>query len=275
MNKIRLKTPITYYGGKQKLASIIVHLIPKHILYCEPFVGGAAIFFAKKPSPIEVVNDINRELVNFYKQTKENFISLEKQIRISLHSRDMFRQASIVYNNPDMFDEVKRAWAVWVLSTQGFSGILDGSWGYDISTSTTTKRINTKKNSFTETLAIRLQNCQIECADALYIIGSRDAEDSFFYCDPPYYNSDCGHYKGYTEHDYESLLFLLSRIKGKFLLSSYPSPVLEKYITKNNWSKRSIKQKVSVNNKGGNPKSKIEMLVANYPLAEQLSATLI
>lgn len=272
MSKLRLKTPISYYGGKQKLASKIVSLIPKHTLYCEPFLGGAAVFFAKKASEIEVINDTNRELMNFYRMVKEDFVSLEKEIRISLHSRDLYRKASVMYNNPDMFPDLKRAWAVWVLSTQSFSSMLDSSWGYDKTANNTTQKIHNKKESFTEELAIRLQNCQIESADALYIIGSRDTENSFFYCDPPYYNSDCGHYDGYSEHDYESLLFLLSKIKGKFLLSSYPSPLLAKYTKENKWHKWSINQKVSVNAKSGNQKSKTEMLVANYPIAEQLKA---
>ena len=270
MSKLRLKTPISYYGGKQKLAAKIVSLIPDHILYCEPFLGGAAVFFAKKASEIEVINDTNRELMNFYRMVKEDFVSLEKEIRISLHSRDLYRKASVMYNNPDMFPDLKRAWAVWVLSNQSFSSMLDGNWGYDKATNTTSQKINNKKESFTEELAIRLQNCQIESADALYIIGSRDTENTFFYCDPPYYNSDCGHYDGYSEQDYESLLFLLSKIKGKFLLSSYPSALLAKYTKEYKWHKWSINQKVSVGAKSGNQKSKIEMLVANYPISEQL-----
>lgn len=270
MRKVRLKTPISYYGGKQNLAAAIVSLIPKHTLYCEPFIGGAAVFFAKKPSEIEVINDVNRELINFYRVAKEDFVSLEKEVRISLHSRDMHRKAKVIYQHPDMFSELKRAWAVWVLSTQSFSAMLDGTWGYDKSSNTTTQKIQHHKEGFTEMLAIRLQNCQIECADALYIIGSRDTADTFFYCDPPYFNSDCGHYNGYNQQDYESLLYLLSRIKGKFLLSSYPSEILQRYTEAQGWQKWSFRQKVSVNAKGGNQKSKTEMLVANYPISEQL-----
>ena len=45
-----MKTPLSYYGGKQQLAGIIVGLIPPHRLYCEPFLGGGAIFFTKEPS---------------------------------------------------------------------------------------------------------------------------------------------------------------------------------------------------------------------------------
>ena len=65
MNK---KTPISYYGGKQKLLSTILTKIPEHTLYCEPFLGGAAIFFGKQPSEIEVINDTNKEMMNFYRE---------------------------------------------------------------------------------------------------------------------------------------------------------------------------------------------------------------
>ena len=62
-----MKTPISYYGGKQTLAKTILALIPEHRLYCEPFAGGAAVFFAKTPSKVEIINDTNGELINFIK----------------------------------------------------------------------------------------------------------------------------------------------------------------------------------------------------------------
>ncbi|MEQ1678962.1 MAG: DNA adenine methylase, partial [Chitinophagaceae bacterium] len=70
--KIQLKTPISYYGGKQKLCSLILDLIPAHNLYCEPFVGGGAVFFGKQPSNVEVLNDTNKELINFYQVTQNH-----------------------------------------------------------------------------------------------------------------------------------------------------------------------------------------------------------
>lgn len=266
MRKLNLKTPISYYGGKQKLASKIISLIPGHNLYCEPFLGGAAVFFAKEPSEIEVLNDTNKELINFYKMVQDEFVGLEKEIRISLHSRDLHRKASVIYNHPDMFSEIKRAWAVWVLSSQSFSAQLGSSFGFDLSKNTTTKKIINNRDRFTEDYAIRLQNVQLESADALYVIKSRDTIDSFFYCDPPYFNSDCGHYDGYSEQDFENLLILLSNIKGKFLLSSYPSPLLMRYAKQNKWNTWSLEQGVSINNKSGYIKRKIEVLTANYPI---------
>jgi DNA adenine methylase len=180
-----------------------VPLIPKHTLYCEPFCGGAAIFFAKEPSEIEVLNDTNRELINFYQVSKNDFTSLEKEVRITLHSRDLHRRASTIYNNPDMFTNIERAWALWALSSQSFSSKLDNAWGYDKGKNRSAKRLTNARESFTEELAIRLQNVSIECADACYIIHSRDTENSFFYCDPPYYNANMGHYDGYSLSDYK------------------------------------------------------------------------
>lgn len=264
--KINLKTPLSYYGGKQKLCSLILDLIPSHNLYCEPFIGGGAVFFGKSPSGVEVINDTNKELINFYQVVQNKYFDLERMVRATLHSRRLYTDASTVYNNPHLFDEIKRAWAVWVLTSQTFSSILDGTWGYDKKDNTTTTKINNKREQFTEELAHRLQNVQLECADALYIIQSRDTAESFFYCDPPYFNSNCGHYDGYTEQDFEGLLRVLSGVKGKFLLSSYPSDLLLKYARKNGWSVRTIEQRISVN-KGYSGRKKTEVLTANYDLA--------
>ncbi len=261
---LNLRTPITYYGGKQTMARHILPLIPPHNLYCEPFAGGAAIFFSKQPSEVEILNDTNRELINFYRVVQSDFTSLEKEVQITLHSRDLHRKASVIYNNPDMFSELKRAWALWVLSTQGFAALIDGSWGFEVSKNTLAKKIENKKQAFTIDLAIRLQNVQLECADALYVIRSRDSADSFFYVDPPYFNSDMGHYDGYSKEDFSSLLKLLSGIKGRFLLSSYPSDILEAFTREFAWSAKSFDAKVTVAAKSSRMKKKTEVLTANY-----------
>lgn len=262
-----MKTPISYYGGKQKLAATIIKLIPPHELYCEPFVGGAAVFFAKPPSAVEVINDTNREMINFYTTVQRDYVSLEKEIKISLHSRDIHHTAQVINNNPKLFSELKRAWAIWVLSAQSFASGLDRDWGYDIKKNSTSKKVHNKREGFTEEYAVRLQQVQIECTDALRIIRSRDTVNSFFYCDPPYYNSNCGHYDGYTLEDYEMLLTTLSKIEGKFLLSSYPSPILTQYAKEFGWHQQQLEFTVSVANNNGKPgKPKTEVLTANYPI---------
>jgi len=258
-----MKTPISYYGGKQLMARYILPIIPPHKIYIEPFCGGAAIFFAKEKSQLEILNDTNRELINFYEQVKNNFVELEKEIRISLHSRDLHRKAWTIYTNPDMFNELKRAWAVWLLAAQGFGGMLSDSWGRDKTQNKTVKMLDNKRQNFTEEYAIRLQQVSLECRDAIKVITSTDSKDAFHYVDPPYYNADMGHYDGYTIEDFELLLQSLSKIEGKFLLSSYPSDLLKAYTKNNNWHSFQIEMAVPISNKG---KRKIEVLTANYPI---------
>jgi DNA adenine methylase len=259
-----MKTPMTYYGGKQKLVSTILPMFPEHLLYNEPFCGGAALFFSKPPSEMEVLNDLNQELINFYSVMKQDFISLQKKIAITLHSRMQHKDAGVIYNNPHLFNSLDRAWAVWVLASQSFASMIDGTWGYDKSKNTTTKKIINKGVQFTEEYAIRLQNVQLECTDALYIIRSRDNKQAFHYCDPPYYNSDCGHYGGYSIHDFEALLKVLAEVEGKFLLSSYPSELLSKYMKRYGWYQKQVTSQVSVNK--GKGKLKVECMTANYEI---------
>lgn len=178
MTKKKIVTPLTYYGGKQKLAKVLIPLIPPHKTYVKPFVGGGAIFWLK---PVT--------------------------------------------------------------------------------------EISNKRNSFSGEYAIRLQNVQIEKTDALRIINSRDHISAFHYCDPLYYNADCGHYDGYSKEDYTSLLQCLPQIRGKFLLSSYPSPELKQYIKNQGWYTLQIQSSVMVDNTHGKPhKKKIGVLTANYDL---------
>lgn len=129
-----MKTPITYYGGKQKLLPTILPLFPSHRTYTEPFIGGGAVFWAKDRSEVEVINDINQEIINFYSVIYDDFFRLKKMIRGTLHSRSLYNDAIIIHNNPHMFDNIQRAWAVWVLAAQSFSSKFGSGWGYDVST---------------------------------------------------------------------------------------------------------------------------------------------
>jgi DNA adenine methylase len=99
-----MKTPITYYGGKQTMLKHILPLVPEHSLYTEAFAGGAALFFAKDTSDIEVINDINQNLINFYRVLKCDFNALRTKIETTLHSRATFDFAAWVYDNPLYFD---------------------------------------------------------------------------------------------------------------------------------------------------------------------------
>lgn len=259
-----MKTPTKYYGGKQRMTKNILPLIPPHHLYCEPFVGGGAIFWAKPPSSVEVINDLSGDVTNFYQVCKRDFGMLRILVMSTPHSRKMHRQALMVIEHPDLHSSIKRAWAFWVLTNMGFAAVIGKGWGYEKKSNAFSMQIKNKRDRFGKWYQQRLDLVQIECNDALQVIKSRDTSDSFFYCDPPYYNSNCGHYEGYTEADYTALLELLSRIKGKFLLSSYLSPVLEDYTKVLGWHTKTFRSAVAVNHKAN--KIKTEVLTANYSI---------
>ncbi|HTB32795.1 MAG TPA: DNA adenine methylase [Bacteroidia bacterium] len=262
-----MKPPLSYYGGKQLMKKEILPLIPPHKLYCEPFFGGGAIFFAKERSEIEVINDNNGELINFYKVVKTQFKELEQEIKVSLSSRELHRKACVIYQYPDFFTEVARAWAVWVLATQSYGSILGSTWNFSKNTNSPERKTHNKRLASVEQYAKRLENTQIENREAIYTIRSRDSAESFFYVDPPYIGSHQGHYRGYEKIDFEKLLIQLSEIKGKFLLSSYPFEILAKYAKENNWHQKKIVKQVCM---AGNPKvkmkTKMEVLTANYEI---------
>lgn len=256
-----MKTPITYYGGKQSLLKHILPLIPMHRIYIEPFAGGAAVFWAKEQVPVEVLNDTNREVINFYEILQKRFPALKKEIEATLHSRELHRQAGVVYENPEMFSPLKRAWALWALSCMSFTSSLSAGWRHEKG-----KRCahdtTVRKERVTKEIRERLQNVQLECIDALRVIQLWDDADAFFYIDPPYFNANMGHYGGYTSKDFEDLLKVLSTIKGKFLLSSYPSVVLKEYTKRNNWKTINIVKNLGIRKEG--QREKIEVLTANY-----------
>ena len=256
-----MKTPISYYGGKQNMSSLIISLIPEHKLYCEPFFGGGAVFFAKPQSKMEVINDLNDWVITFYKVLKTDFGILKMLIDQTLSSRSIYREAEFVLKNNKNFNDIKVAWAFWVQTNMSFSCKIFAGYGYDLSLKQI-KKINNKKLAFNKHLTKRIQNTDIEHNDAIKVIKSRDSSDAFFYIDPPYFNSECGHYKGYTEKDFIDLLNCLEKIKGKFLLSSYPSDILNKWIESNNFHVYQKESPISVTYL--TKKIKTEQLTGNY-----------
>ena len=262
-----MKTPISYYGGKQSMINDILPLIPEHKIYTEPFFGGGAIFWAKTPSRCEVINDVNMNIVNFYEVLKHNFFDLRKKVEATLHSRETYKKALIIYDTPELFpdDHVLRAWAFYVVTNQGFACKI-GTWGYD--RDKRSKTVQNKIDGFTEDLAERLKYVQIENNSAHKVIESRDTPEAFHYVDPPYINTDQGHYGGYTEEHFKRDLDALVNCKGKFLLSTYPSEILKEYTKKHGWHTKKIEKMLSASNgaKLVNRKRKIEVLTANYPL---------
>lgn len=220
-----MKPFTTYYGGKQRIAKWIVEKIPPHSVYAEPFFGGGAVFFAKGGNPrdsyVEVINDRNSYVVNFYRclQDAETRERLLDKIEFSLHSRDFINAAKEVRKRGESADPVDRAFSFFLEINQAFSAKLDGGFGRSL-TSSRAKRYKGKVARVLENFD-RFRDVTIENVDALDLIERWDSSATFFYCDPPYVSTNQGHYKGYTQGDFDRLVDVLRGIKGSFLLSCY------------------------------------------------------
>ena len=271
-----MKPPISYYGGKQRMLKHLKEMIPDHALYVEPFLGGGALFWEKEPSEAEVINDLDDNVVNFYRVMQTNWDELYQLMQTTLHSRSQHQAARYVLKQEeDKLSEtytyylgesntfpkdVQKAWAFWMQTNMSYSAKLFGGFAYCRSDKTTKAVIN-KRERFQEHYKERLSGVCIECNDAIKVIESRDTIDSFIYCDPPYFNSNCGHYAGYSEEDFKKLLTTLSGVEGKFLLSSYPSELLTEYTKQSGWNQKEfIKYRSAGNNSG----TKTEVLTWNY-----------
>lgn len=257
-----MKTPISYYGGKQTMLKHIKPLIPPHKLYIESFCGGAAVLFSKQPVEAEVINDLNRDLTTFYWMAQMYYNDLKEEINKTLHSRDMHAHAAHILQYPEFFSQAQRAWAVWALCKMSFASMMDGSFGYDFEGGMP-KKISNAKDEFTELLCKRLEHVTIENRDALDVIRCYDSSDAFHFVDPPYINSDCGHYEGsFNQQNMEELLKLLKTVKGKFMLTMFPLDMIEEYAHKNNWIIHRIERTISASKT--NRRKQEEWIVCNY-----------
>ena len=268
-----MRTPITYYGGKQNLSERIVSMMPRHKIYCEPFFGGGAVFFAKPKAGIEVINDKNGLLINFFKvcQSASKFKELRERIRLSLHSESDYIRARNIYRGRSEVSDVDKAWAVWIMANECHSGSLYGGWKFCNGTAGTHfgKVFRNKREEFNDKLYDRLSEVQISCRDALKVIKNRDSVDTLFYLDPPYPGAVQGHYYGYGENDLADLLDLLSRINGKFILSNYWTDTLRSFVNENKWNHKEVKvtTHTSVHSR---IRESTEVLVYNYEIEKTL-----
>ena len=261
----KLKTPISYYGGKQMMANHILPLIPQHRTYVEPFFGGGAIFWLKPPSEYEVVNDISSRLITFYKVLKYDFDKLKILVDETFHSREQHNDAKVEYKDgkDEIADMLKMAWAVWVQTNMSFANKIEAGFGYDLLGKCALK-IHNKKRALIEAHQERMRKVTIENYDVLKVMKAYDSEDAFFYLDPPYVSANQGHYAGYTEEQFIELLDACVNLKGKFLLSSYPEDCLLKYREKYGWKTNDIVKTISVSGKRPENKLKTECLTWNY-----------
>ena len=264
-----MRTPLTYWGGKQKLLKHILPLIPEHKAYIEPFCGGASVFFAKEPVSINIINDINGEVVNFYEVLKSPRLrqQLYRQLKHTPYARRLFLRAIHIFFKPQGYNKIQRAWALFTACAQAYNTKLSESW----SMSATTNRASCWQHKIEllqdQTIDRLLENAQIEHRDACAVIRAGKA-DSFIFADPPYPGADQGHYSGYGYTEFEYLLKALEQTPGKFMLCSYPSELLDMYTERNAWTQQRIICPLNVSPRLVNGKrvKKTEVITINYTL---------
>lgn len=271
--KIKLLTPINYYGSKNQLLPKILPLIPEHTVYVEPFFGGGALYFAKEQVHIEAINDINGEVINFYRAAKKEFPDLKLEIDCTLFSEEQHAEASDIYNNPEDKTTVMRAWALFVLSQQSFLNIIDNSWKFSHDRNLA-QTFHNKKVMFDERYLARFERTQIFKRDANRVLINMDCKQAFHFIDPPYFNANMGHYAGYTEQHFKELLETCAKLEGKFLLTTFPSEILKEYTQKHGWHTIEIKMYSSAkvgNALKGEDAMKVEVFTMNYiPTQQQI-----
>ena len=226
-----MKPLISYYGGKQRIASKILPHFPRHTVYVEPFAGGAALLFAK-PKPLvtdnshyrEVLNDTSDLLINLYRVAIKQRQELETEIMATLYSQSDHLRSKEIIKNPSKYDNLTKAWAFYVNINQSFCNQLNTGWGTNCYSQNLSISWRNKQLRLHEILN-RIKDIHVSCEDAIKCIERWDSPQTLFYCDPPYPGANQGHYSGYTLEDFKNLCDVLDNIKGSYVLSNYPQSI--------------------------------------------------
>lgn len=178
--------PMPYFGGKQILAARIARLLPTHRHYVEPFGGSLAVLLAKPRSVMETVNDLDADLMTFWRVLRERPAQLARVCALTPHSR---REHELSYDRAGC-DELEQARRVWVCLTQGRGGTLRATgWRHYVKPAGNTGLPDylTGYVARIEPAAARLAGVSLECQPALEVIARYGAEpDVLLYVDPPY-----------------------------------------------------------------------------------------
>lgn len=260
--KAKLKTPLVYYGGKQTMLKYILPLIPEHSIYTEAYAGGCAVLFAKERCKVEVINDLNGELINFYRICQLQPEALEREIKTSLHARELHEHALHIYRHPVFFNPVQRAWAAWYSLKTSFSAQIGCGFSYDRH-GKKPAALQTAVTGFDDTIIERVKQVTIEQNEATKIIRTYDTPETFHFIDPPYVYCNQGHYNGMFNHQsLVELLELCSGLQGKFMLTMYPNDVIQSFVDKHNWTIHEVNRTVTAAKT--TRRKQVEWMVCNY-----------
>jgi DNA adenine methylase len=227
-----------WYGGKYGQLDWLLPLLPKTHIFCEAFAGSAVVLLNREPSPVEVLNDIDGDIINFFRVLRDRPDELIEKLYLTPFSREEFRRA-IEAKNDGSLDPVERARLFFVRAEQVRIGLEQtatlGRWAWCKYTSRSgmAGAVSRWTNRILALWAVaeRLRRVQIENDDAFNVIKKYDTKDTLFYLDPPYPHEVRGDPRAYgfemSEADHKRLAELLHSVKGRVALSGYKGPLLE------------------------------------------------
>lgn len=224
--------PFAYYGGKAKLADRLVALMPEHRHYVEPFAGSLAVLLAKPPVPFETANDIDGDLMTFWRVLREQPEELIRACYLTPHSRLEYQQA---YARAEV-DDIERARRIWVCLSQGRGGTLRTT-GWRLFEkpvgSTSMPDILTAYASRMAPTVERLRRVSLECRPALDVVRDYgEHPDVLLYVDPPYLGTTRSSRQYGVEmagpEEHEALAAALQACAATVLLSGYHSALYDK-----------------------------------------------
>src|SRR5581483_2198617 len=212
---MKMVGPLSYIGGKNRLATKIISLLPEHVTYVEPFAGGAQVLFHKPPSEVEVLNDLDFDIVNFFRVCQWHYEELIRYLRFCLVSRKLHEFH--LKSDPATLTDIQRAGRFFYLQKNSFGGlILKQKFHYGVThpSNYNPERIPDLIRHAHE----RLARVQIESLPYGQILEKYDRPTTVFYLDPPYWERRL--YKfNFTEDKFREMERRLARLKGKFILS--------------------------------------------------------
>ena len=218
-----MRSPLTWIGGKSLLADKIIEMIPEHKQYCEVFAGAGWVFFKKERSRYEALNDINSDLVAFYRVLQHHLEEFCKQFKFLLTSREWFEDWKRQQEAGGLTD-IQRAARFYYLQRLTFGGKVAGrTFG---STALHHPRINlVRLEEELSQVHLRLASVTIEHLPWSRCIDTYDRPETFFYLDPPYWDCENFYGKGiFSKEDFQLLSSKLLNVQGKFILSLNDTP---------------------------------------------------
>lgn len=260
MQRITLKAPFGWIGGKSKLSSDIINLTPKdHNLYIEVFGGAASVLYSKEKTKLEVLNDINSDLINLHRSIRTNPQTLSFYLNQMLVSREIFDD--IKKRNWKPRNKIEAAAFYLYQLTHSF-----GSKGDSFAMNAKSGRAPKNLYKSYDKWSRRLKGVTIENKSFQELIPLYDKEDAFFYIDPPYVETE-SYYKntgGFGIKEHKELAALLSKVKGKFLLSYNDCDLVRKLYKEFNIRSTKKIEYMLGKNKEGKRKSVKEVFITNY-----------